>query len=273
MVMAIFHESDSGAYGFSIPAPTENSSAAAPAASPAVVPLVRSKLETPNVREHFEREWLLGLLERCTKKGAATILIGRAGSGKTALVTDHVRRVANHSWYSIDPSDADWHTFQRYFRAAVIRTHEQNGRRKTRSCEVTFSPTPTELFADITAALELRELSWPELVVLDGLHHLYDCDWFEEFFHFLVMSVPYSSHIVLTARSRPSAPIWRMRSKQVLNVIDEKLLAFSLADTVRLFAGRGLEQEVAKSVHSRTFGRPGEIMSFIESTGAHFAAC
>lgn len=270
MAMAIFREDGNDDYEFAIPTPDSEPTLTATTFS-STVPLVRSKLRTPPASERLDRELLLGLLDRSRKNAAVTMLIGRAGSGKTALATDFVTRIDGHSWYSIDSSDADWNSFQSYFRAALLNDNKRR-RRSTKfgesRSELSIISSPSELFADLTAALELRGKKWPTILVLDGIHHLYDCRWFAEFFSVFIASIPHYSHVVMLGRSKPSTPVWRMRSKQVLNVIDEKLLAFSLAETQQLFSRRGFKDEMARNVHAATFGRPAEIMAFLESSNA-----
>lgn len=265
MTMAIFRDDGSEQYDFVLPA-TATDNPPVTSGSSATVPLIKAKLRKPTLAAGFGREWLIGLLDRSTRSSAATMLIGRAGSGKTALAADFVTRRADHSWYSIDSSDADWNSFQRYFRAALSREAEpRKGRKKAADAEK-FSSSPMELFADATAALELRGKKWPSVLVLDGIHHLYDCRWFDEFFTFLIASMPHSSHVLILSRSKPPTPVWRMRSKQVLNVIDEKLLAFSQSEAEELFSRHGLGKDDAIKAHAQTFGRPADMIAVLEST-------
>lgn len=270
MTMAIFRDDGTEQFEFAIPS-TAADEVLTTIPTPSTVPLVSAKLETPVIREHLDREWLVGLLERSKKNSAATMLIGRAGSGKTALAADFATRTKNSSWFSIDSSDTDWTSFQRYFRAAIVG---ERGRRRGRNLpkgQSGYSRSPIELFADVTAAMELSGKSWPSVIVLDGIHHLYDCRWFPEFFSLFVGSIPHNSHAVMIGRSRPCAPIWRMRSKQALSFIDEKLLAFSISETRELFGLKGLDHERARRVHAATFGRPSEIMAFLESASENHA--
>lgn len=265
MTMAIFRDDGTEQYDFVIPQPASDHSPIASVKMPSL-PLIRAKLRKPAVTRALDREWLIGLLERSVKNSAATMLIGRAGSGKTALAADFAERRQDHSWYSIDSSDADWNAFQRYFRAALIGSVEKGGRSKKYLHEIQYSPSPMELFADVTAALELHGKKWPSILVLDGIHHLFDCRWFDEFFAFLVASMPHSSHALILSRSKPPTPVWRMRSKQVLNVIDEKLLAFSAAEAEELFARHGLDRNAAIKAHSETFGRAADIIGLLETS-------
>jgi LuxR family maltose regulon positive regulatory protein len=263
MTMAIFRDDNNERYdfaGFSRFSVSDNNETTE---AHSTVPLVVSKLRTPRISGYFERDWLVGLVESSAKNAAATLIIGRAGAGKTALAAGYAARNPGHSWYSIDSTDADWSSFQRYFWAALLPRSQ--GRSELTSVESGYRSSPLELFADIAARMELRGETWPSVMILDGIHHLYDASWFDEFFSIFIPSLPHTSHVLLAARSRPTAPVWRMRSKQVLNVIDEKLLTFSLSETKDLFARHGLSRESASRVHRETFGRAADIMTLVGS--------
>ena len=103
----------------------------------------------------------------------------------------------------------------------------------------------------------------PLLIVLDGIHHLFDAEWFGEFFTLLLPSLPENINLLLLCRSKPPNPLWRLRSKQQLNVIDEKVLVFNLAETVQLAKRAGLEPDVAEREHAATFGRISKLLQRI----------
>ena len=261
MTMAIFRDDDSENPEFVTSVPTSDNYEISRTVE---TPLIKAKLRTPAVSEVLDRKGLQEILDRSLKNSAATLLVGRAGSGKTALAADFARRRPDHTWYSIDASDSDWSSFQRYFRASIMGEREALRKRRILN-EIATSTRPVELFADITAALELDDMDWPSLIVLDSVHHLFDCMWFEEFFVYLIASLPHTSHVILISRSKPPTPVWRMRSKQVLNVIDENSLAFSPTEAVELFARNGLNRHVAVEAQAQTFGRPGDMIAFISS--------
>ena len=220
------------------------------------IPLINAKLRSPDVGDVLPRLWLNGILEKCSKNSAATMIVGRAGTGKTAVAAEFAAGRTDASWYTFDAVDGDWHTFCGYLRAAVFRDRGDAG------LAMPDRTTPFELFADLTAGLELRGRSWPSLLVLDGVHHLFDRPWFNELFDHLVASLPEHAHALLLSRSKPPTPVWRLRSKQVLNVIDEKLLAFSAAETLDLFARLGVPERSPEAALAASFGHAGALKEF-----------
>src|SRR5919206_500560 len=67
--------------------------------------------------------------------------------------------------------------------------------------------------------------------------------------------LPREVHVMLLGRSLPPTPLWRMRSKQTLCVIDEAALAFTLSEARRLYASYGLSPERAETALIETRGR------------------
>jgi LuxR family maltose regulon positive regulatory protein len=227
------------------------------------IPLIKAKLQVPDASGALPRKWLHGVLEKSSQNAAATMIVGRAGTGKTTLAAEFIRGRRDVSWYTIDAPDGDWRTFQTYFRRAIFR----EGKKTERSAKlpVPACDTPLDLFADLTAGLELRSKRWPSLLVLDGIHHLFDRPWFHEFFEYLIASTPVESHTLMLSRSKPPTPIWRMRSKQVLNVIDEKLLAFSAAEACELFTRHGVNGVDVHAALAASFGHAGALEEIVNA--------
>lgn len=250
--MAIFRENGLESFDL-LQSPAPDVDTAAPAMP---IPIVGAKLDIPVTSESFEREWLLGLLDKYSTVGSGTLVIGRAGTGKTSLVADFVRKRRNVSWYTMDSGDSDWCSFQRYLRAAWKGS-------KSSSEAASLETSPAELLT------ELVSFEAPSILVLDNIHHLYDCRWFPDFFSVLLASIPDGCHLILLGRSKPPAPVWRLRSKQVLNIIDEKLLAFSLAEATALFQTHKLSEESATSAHRSSFGRAAELFGQLEKMRAN----
>jgi LuxR family maltose regulon positive regulatory protein len=95
----------------------------------------------------------------------------------------------------------------------------------------------------------------PLLIVIEDLHLVSDSDWLVPFFRRLLPLLPSEVHMLVTSRSLPPAPLWRMRSKQSLVVIDEETLAFTRPEAVALFESYGLNQDQANIALDHTHGR------------------
>ena len=92
-------------------------------------------------------------------------------------------------------------------------------------------------------------------MVLDDIHHIFDCEWFTDFFNTLLYSLTPDTHLLMLSRSQPPLPLWRLRSKQVLGVVDEKLLALTRQETEELLADYGLSKEETEKFYKESFGR------------------
>jgi ATP/maltotriose-dependent transcriptional regulator MalT len=113
------------------------------------------------------------------------------------------------------------------------------------------------------SVLESDEKDQRPLLVLDGIHHLFDADWFGEFFNILQPSLAETADVLLLCRSRPPNPLWRLRSKQQLDLIDEKTLAFDRDETILLLKQVGRSHADAARIHEETFGRVSKLLPFI----------
>jgi ATP/maltotriose-dependent transcriptional regulator MalT len=71
--------------------------------------------------------------------------------------------------------------------------------------------------------------------------------------------------LLLLCRSKPPNPLWRLRSKQQLDVIDEKTLAFDRNETILLLKQVGHSQAEAARIHAETFGRVSKLLPFIRA--------
>ena len=239
---------------------TAVSSAASPRAKTTNVPIIEAKLRRPDTGGAMVQGRLLEMLGRSARNHSGTLVVGRAGSGKTTLAAEYAAGVAGSVWYSIDAGDADWPLFAKYFTALILG----KGKGRLPRRKAPEARTPLELFADLTAGLELVGAAWPTLLVLDGAHHLFDSEWFPEFFQLMIASMQPPAHVLVLSRSKPPTPLWRLRSKQVLNVIDEKVLAFSPAETAEFFARHGLGKREAAAAHKASFGQAGKLAGLLE---------
>jgi LuxR family maltose regulon positive regulatory protein len=220
-----------------------------------MVSVIAEKIVPPQVYPCLPRERLLSLLGESMEVCNSTIIHGRAGTGKTMLAADFARRCGRPAaWYKLDAPDCELPIFLRYLCAAVARVRPGFGRK-------TLERVGTEMGVDDVPMLvesliyELLEVSEPLLLVIDDLHLVYDAEWVTPFFRRLLPLLPREVHVVLLGRSLPPAPLWRMRSKQTLCVLEEDALAFTSAEARALFASYGVTTAAADAALKQTRGR------------------
>jgi LuxR family maltose regulon positive regulatory protein len=102
----------------------------------------------------------------------------------------------------------------------------------------------------------------PLLVVIEDLHLVCDSDWVVPFFSRLLPLLPTEIHVLVTSRTMPPAPLWRMRSKQTLTVLDEETLSFTRQEAIEFFESYGLSAEEACIAFDHTHGRASALASF-----------
>ncbi len=225
--------------------------------------LILEKIARPSVPTQISRARLLAILENSLVACTATIVSGRAGTGKTSLVADFAekcdRRVA---WYKVDAPDGEMEIFFQYLLAS-IRQHRPGFGAAT-FAQLAKTSTPEDIFVLAeTLAYELVESrEQPLLVVIEDLHLVYDFEWIVPFLRRLLPLLPPEVHILVTSRTLPATPFWRMRSKQTMCVIEEETLAFTRQEAEELFENHGLSREQANIALDHTRGRAAALARF-----------
>ena len=228
------------------------------------VHILNEKIEIPHCPGLVERPRLIEKLDRSLSHFAATLVSGRAGTGKTSIAAAYARTRKRVAWFTVESSDVDWNVFASYLAASVHRVAESKKAVGDSLHAVTnSSPAAMAIFLYVIASLlETDEKKDRPLLVLDGIDHLFDADWFCGFFNILQPSLSETADVLLLCRSRPPNPLWRLRSKQQLDVIDEKTLAFDRDETVLLLKQVGRSQAEAERIHAETFGRVSKLLPF-----------
>ena len=230
------------------------------------VHILNEKLEIPPCTGLIERPRLIETLERSLKRFAVTLVSGRSGTGKTSIAAAYARTRKSTAWFTVESSDINWNVFTSYLTESVLRVVGGGKKAVDDTLPALSHPSPAAMatfFLNIVSELEAAEKDHRPLLVLDGIHHLFDADWFGEFFNILQPSLSETADLLLLCRSKPPYPLWRLRSKQQLDVIDEKTLAFDRDETISLLKQVGCPQAEAVRIHTETFGRVSKLLPFI----------
>ncbi|MCI0390692.1 MAG: AAA family ATPase [Acidobacteria bacterium] len=217
----------------------------------------------------MSRGRLLATLEEGLNSHSTTLIIGRAGTGKTILAMDFARRCGRRvAWYKVDAPDADIRLFLHYLVASIAKERPAFGEKLLAHFTDSSDETSLSMLAEMFV-YDLQKQDEPLLVVIDDLHLVYDADWVVPFFHRLLPLLPAEVHLLILGRSLPPAPLWRLRSKQRLCVIDEAALAFTRHEAEALFATYGPNAEQARAAWIQTRGRAAAL--FTEAARARTA--
>jgi LuxR family maltose regulon positive regulatory protein len=241
--------------------------------------LILDKITVPLELPRLSRARLLTELEDSIACCTSSIICGRAGTGKTQLAADFARCAGRRvAWYKVDAADADLSVFMQYLVAAVRAQHPGFGRKTLALLPATRTLEEAVLLAEsFVYEMTMLEAAEPLLVVIDDLHLVYDADWFVPFFRRLLPLLPAEAHMLLAGRTLPPAPLWRLRSKQTLRVIDEAALLFTPAEACELLATYGQGPEWAVGVLANTRGRAAALhvavreLAARHTSGAHAA--
>lgn len=219
--------------------------------------LILDKIMTPCEPSTVTRTRLLRVLEESVASCTSTIINGRAGTGKTRLAADFAQRCGRRvAWYKVEAADSGLRIFFQYLVESVRRQRPEFGHEAlTRLLDETATIEDVPLLAEAFVYELLESGPEPLLIVIDDLHLIYDAEWVVPFFRRLLPLLPTEAHMLITGRSLPPAPLWRMRSKQMLCVVEETMLAFTEEEARCLFDSYGLPEREVKPALLETHGR------------------
>jgi LuxR family maltose regulon positive regulatory protein len=222
-----------------------------------MVQVIPEKITPPEELPRVSRERLLRTLEESLEGCNSTIISARAGTGKTMLASDFARRAPRRvAWYKLDAPDSELAVFLRHLCASVAAATARPGFGEQLVERLGEGATAEDVpLAVEHLVYELSQSSEPLLVVVDDLHLVYDAEWLAPFFRRLLPLLPPEAHVMLLGRSLPPTPLWRMRSKQTLCVVDEPALAFTPEEARALYASYGLPGAGAEVALAATRGR------------------
>ncbi|HYW74930.1 MAG TPA: hypothetical protein VE961_28145 [Pyrinomonadaceae bacterium] len=230
--------------------------------------LIYEKISMPSATPRLTRTRLLRRLIENLYSTNATILNGRAGAGKTTLAVDFGCNVGRPvAWYKVEAADNELRVFCDYLTAAIRRQRPAINATTLVELAATVDASNAELLSDALVFQLAETRSEPLLIVIEDLHQVYDTDWLVPLFRRLLPLLPSEVHVLITCRSLPPAPLWRLRSKQMLRVIEEAELAFTLEEAIALFGTYGLSADHARAAWDETSGRAATIAEFAATPG------
>lgn len=225
--------------------------------------LIFEKLAIPSQTRRFSRPRLLSLLEASINTCTSTILSARAGTGKTTLAADFAQHCGRPvAWYKVDAPDGELRLFLEYLTACIREKRPGFGSQRLMPLFANIQDEDATLLAESFVFELLESGNNPLLIVIEDLHLVCDAEWVMPFFRRLLPLLPAEVHVIITSRTMPPAPMWRMRSKQTLTVLDEETLGFSRHETIQFFESCGLSAEEACIAFDHTHGRASALTSF-----------
>ena len=245
-------------YGFVSPSPKNLFSAV----KSDEVRLISDKIRVPAEKSHIFRPRLCEVLKKYSEQFGTTLVTGRAGTGKTTLAVDFTKCYERVAWFRIEASDLDWHTFSRYF-LACFKEDSLNFISEIPS-EESIEEEIHQFLEVLFSQLELISKEQNFLIVLDDLHCVFDAEWFETFFKGLLAYNKPNIHILMLSRTKPPFPIWRLRSKQKLSVLDEQLLWCTIDEIEKLLEKYSINRHKTSLIHKASYGRVSKAIELAE---------
>jgi LuxR family maltose regulon positive regulatory protein len=225
--------------------------------------LIAEKINLPEPATLFSRSRLLALLEQSLNSCNATIISGRAGTGKTALAQDFARHCKLPvSWYKIDAPEGELKSFLQYLIASIRKERPNFGAAILIPLLRTADANPSSVLAEAFIYEFVEVESKPLLIVIEDLHLICDSEWLVPFFRRMLPLLPFNVHMIITSRTMLPSQMWRMRSKQTLSVIAEEYLAFTRPEAIERFESYGLSSEHAILALDQTQGRAAPLNRF-----------
>ncbi len=169
---------------------------------------IHDKIAIATQTPRSSRPRLLKLLAENLVSTNATVISGRAGTGKTALVADFARHAGRGvAWYKVDAADDDLRSFSEYLVTSIRLQRPSIDPDRLLSLTDTVESDRAELLAEAFVFELSKARTEPLLIVIEDLHLVYDADWVVPFFRRLLPLLPADVHVLITCRCLPPAPL------------------------------------------------------------------
>jgi LuxR family maltose regulon positive regulatory protein len=249
---------------FSGPESYQSSSVQGAGSTSAFLHIPRAKLQIPSFDDVVERPRVAEVLKNSAGHFPCTVICGRSGTGKTAAVSSFAGNRKRVAWNSLEPQDIHWASFAN----STLSAARGNGssRRSRPFTDQLIERPDTKDVSRLADMIFSSDRHRRELFIFDNVHYVFDTTWFREFFELLLPAIPEAAHAIFISRSKPPFPLWRMRSKQFVNLIDEKVFAFDESETAELFRRNGFPETLAPVAHQNCFGKVSQMLRFAKAS-------
>jgi LuxR family maltose regulon positive regulatory protein len=202
-----------------------------------MIKFIESKLRPPDLRSSLIKRERLIRRFRLNLDLSASFVCAGPGWGKTTAAAEFLATTDRLAvWYDLDSSDADIALFFQYLVRAVRQVAPDFGR-STLDMLWSGARTRPDQLADLFL-YELSEAVEQELIiVLDNLHHVFTAEWSAPVLYRILQLLPENIHMMMLARVAPSFTFSRMRSKQSMDQLDDRSLAFTRSEAIQLMSG------------------------------------
>ena len=187
-----------------------------------------------------------------------TLVTANAGSGKTTLVADFLRKQErDYVWYQLDHTDADPAVFLGYLAYGIQQRVPSFGESIFAYLQQPQELAQPERAVDVLLNEILEGVEQQLIVVLDDYHHLGADTAVHAVLDRLIAYLPDVIHIVIISREVPPLTLARLRSQDSMSQIDRSDLLFTDDETQQLFRkvfGLILTAEQLREYRERTRG-------------------
>ena len=208
-------------------------------------------------RAALSRERLIERL-RANLSLPVTLVAANAGSGKTTLVADFLRKQERpYVWYQLDHTDSDPAVFLGYLAHGIQQRVSDFGETIFAYLQAGELAQEPERAADVLLNEILERVEQQLIVVLDDYHHLGTETPVHAVVDRLITYLPDVVHVIIISRDVPPLTLARLRSQESLAIIDRNDLLFTAEETQELFRkvfGLALTPEQLREYGERTHG-------------------
>lgn len=220
--------------------------------------ILNIKFSIPNTSGTLNRQRLISILQKISKKKLTLITAG-AGFGKTTVVAQALAASKmDTAWYSLDESDGDPALFLGALVATVRKRYPDVGKNLFPRLFMSSGSRRNRdsLLMEFLAEIESHALH-DMVLVLDDYHLIQDSPEISEIIHYLLGRMPPVLHLAIISRTEPALNISRLHAMREIIDIGEDDLCFQPDEIEQLYRSifhLELQNQTVHRLHATTGG-------------------